>query len=98
MAVYNPPASGQFRKVPMTNKRALLLALLTAFSAISLGAQSAAPQPDWKAVEVEAMRHYQELIRFDTSATERAAAEYLKEVLGQNGIAAQILFKDPERP
>ena len=57
-----------------------------------------ASQPDWKAVEPEALRHYQSLIQFDTSASERKEAEYLKEVLDQNGIPAQILFKDPERP
>jgi acetylornithine deacetylase/succinyl-diaminopimelate desuccinylase-like protein len=55
-------------------------------------------QPDWKIAEPEALRHYQSLIQFDTSASERKAAEYLKQVLDQNGIPAQILFKDPERP
>ena len=44
------------------------------------------------------MRHYQALIRFDTSAIEKAAAAYIKEVLDQNGIPAQIHSKDPERP
>ena len=44
------------------------------------------------------MRHYQALIRFDTSATEKAAAAYIKEVLDQSGIAAEVVFKDPERP
>ena len=44
------------------------------------------------------MRHYQALIRFDTSATEKAAAAYIKEVLDQNGIPARIHSKDPERP
>jgi acetylornithine deacetylase/succinyl-diaminopimelate desuccinylase-like protein len=57
-----------------------------------------ADQPDWNAVDEESLRHYQALIRFDTSASERKAAEYLKEVLDQNGIPAQVLFKDPERP
>jgi acetylornithine deacetylase/succinyl-diaminopimelate desuccinylase-like protein len=57
-----------------------------------------AGQPDWKVVEPEALRHYQSLIQFDTSASERKAAEYLKQVLDQAGISAQILFKDPERP
>jgi acetylornithine deacetylase/succinyl-diaminopimelate desuccinylase-like protein len=67
-------------------------------STAALAAQGAAPPQDWKAVEDEAMRHYQALIRFDTSATEKAAAVYIKEVLDQNGIPAQIHSKDPERP
>ena len=82
----------------MTTGRSLLLASLVAFSAVSLDAQGLAPQPDWKAIEDETMRHYQALLRFDTSASEKAAAAYLKQVLDQNGIPAQILFKDPERP
>ena len=82
----------------MTTRRSLLLASLAVSLVVPLVARSRAPQPDWKAVEDEAMRHYQALIRFDTSASERAAAEYLAQVLDQNGIPAQIHFKDPERP
>ena len=54
--------------------------------------------PDWGPAEEEALRHYQSLIRFDTSASERKAAEYVRQVLEQSGIPAQVLFKDPERP
>src|SRR6187549_2938340 len=71
-------------------------ALLFVFTA-TLAAQTIA-QPDWKTVEDAALRHYQALIRFDTSATERAEAEYVKRVLDDNGIPATILFTDPERP
>jgi acetylornithine deacetylase/succinyl-diaminopimelate desuccinylase-like protein len=80
-------------------RRALLSASIVICAAVSLAAQGAAPrQLDWKAVEDETMRHYQALIRFDTSATEKAAAEYIKQALDQAGIPVQILFKDPERP
>jgi acetylornithine deacetylase/succinyl-diaminopimelate desuccinylase-like protein len=82
----------------MTTKRFLRPALLAGLSAVSLAAQGRVPQPDWRAVEEESMRHYQALIRFDTSATERAAAEYIAQVLDQAGIPARILVKDPERP
>lgn len=82
----------------MTTRRSLLLALLAACSAVSLVAQDPARPPDWKAVEDETMRQYQALIRFDTSASERAAAEYIKQLFDQNGISAQIHAKDPERP
>ncbi|HVG84328.1 MAG TPA: M20/M25/M40 family metallo-hydrolase [Vicinamibacterales bacterium] len=82
----------------MITRHSLLLAALAMVSTAALAAQGAAPPPDWKAVEDESMRHYQALIRFDTSATEKAAAAYIKEVLGENGIPAQIHSKDPERP
>jgi acetylornithine deacetylase/succinyl-diaminopimelate desuccinylase-like protein len=55
-------------------------------------------QPDWKGIEEETMRHYQSLIRFDTTAKERPAAEYLKKVLDDNGIPAQLLSLEPDRP
>lgn len=82
----------------MTTNRSLRLALLAGLCVVSLAAQGRVPQPDWRAVDEESMRHYQALIRFDTSATERAAAEYIAQVLDQAGIPAHILFKDPERP
>ena len=97
---YNPPASPSTLKVPMTRRPLPLaaLAVLVVSSLAALAAQGPATPPDWKALEDENLRHYQALIKFDTSASERAAAEYLKQVLDQNGIPARILFKDPERP
>src|SRR5688572_17715312 len=67
-------------------------------AAATLSAQGR-PQPlDWTAIEPEALEIYQTLIRFDTSATERLEAEYLKRLFDQHGIPAQVLSKDPERP
>ena len=57
-----------------------------------------AGQPDWKAVEEETMRHYQSLVRIDTTAKELPAAAYLKKVLDDNGIPAQMLSLEPDRP
>ena len=62
------------------------------------GRAGPAASPDWTAVEGEALGYYQALLRFDTSATERAEAEYLKRVLDEHGIPARILATDPERP
>jgi acetylornithine deacetylase/succinyl-diaminopimelate desuccinylase-like protein len=61
-------------------------------------AQSATP--DWHAVEDETMRHYQALLRLDTSnppGNETRAAQYIKDVLAREGIPAQILASDPSR-
>src|SRR4029453_18673436 len=49
-------------------------------------------------VEAEALSLYQRLLQFDSTASERAEAEYLKRLLDDNGIPARILSKDPERP
>lgn len=59
---------------------------------------AAQTQPDWAQVETETMRHYQALVRIDTTAKERPAAEYVKQVLDQNGIPAQLLAMEPDRP
>jgi len=61
-------------------------------------ALSAQSGPDWQKVEDETMRHYQALLRMDTVAKERPAAEYIKQVLDQNGIPAQIYALEPDRP
>jgi len=87
----------------MTSSRGLfrgrLLALAFAACMVtSPGAQGRPAQPDWPTVEAEALGHYQALLRFDTSVTERAEAEYLKRVLDEQGIPARILATDPERP
>ena len=76
-----------------------LFLLMCAFGAV-LGAQT--PQsPDWARVEEETMRHFQTLLRFDTSdppGTEIAAAEYLKKVLEAEGIPVQTFALEPARP
>jgi acetylornithine deacetylase/succinyl-diaminopimelate desuccinylase-like protein len=79
-------------------RKSLLGAALAVVSSASLASQTPPQPPDWKMVEEEALGVYQSLIRFDTSATERAAAEYIKQVLDREGIPARILFKDAERP
>src|SRR5262245_14995708 len=82
----------------------LLLAGVSAADALSIGArllaQSGSSQPDWKAIEAETMRHYQAVLRLDTSnppGNETQVAEYIKQVLDQEGIAAKVLALDPKR-
>src|SRR5881398_1715342 len=75
------------------------LAVLMAFSAVALSAQTS-PQPDWPKIEKEALEHFQTLVRFNTAdppGGERPAAEYLKQVLDANGIPAQILELEDKR-
>lgn len=62
-------------------------------------------QPDWTAVEAETMRHFQALLRFDTTdppttppGGEKPAVEYLKQVLEAEGIPVQLFALEPNRP
>jgi acetylornithine deacetylase/succinyl-diaminopimelate desuccinylase-like protein len=74
--------------------------LIPLLSAAVLAAQTPQP-PDWARVEDETMRHFQTLLRFDTSdppGTEIAAAEYLKKVLEAEGITVQTFALEPARP
>ena len=67
-------------------------------SAVLLRSQAPA-QPDWAKVDEELMRHFQALLRIDTSdppGKERPAAEYLKQVLDKEGIPAQLYALEPE--
>jgi acetylornithine deacetylase/succinyl-diaminopimelate desuccinylase-like protein len=65
---------------------------------MSLGAQSLPRSPDWPAVEREALEIYQALIRFDSSVTEKAEADWLKALFDKAGIPSQTFALDPQRP
>jgi acetylornithine deacetylase/succinyl-diaminopimelate desuccinylase-like protein len=67
------------------------------------GAASAqrAKQPDWPAAEAEALKHFQNLVRMDTSdppGNEKPAAAYLEQVLLHEGIPVQVFALEPNRP
>ncbi len=77
---------------------AVLGALLAAGSL--RGADVVVPA-DWALVDEEAMRHFQALLRLDTSdppGNEAPAVEYLKRVLDAEGIETKVLALDPKRP
>jgi acetylornithine deacetylase/succinyl-diaminopimelate desuccinylase-like protein len=55
---------------------------------------------DWKAATDEALLHFKELLRIDTTnppGNERAAADYLARVLDREGIGYQIVESEPTR-
>jgi acetylornithine deacetylase/succinyl-diaminopimelate desuccinylase-like protein len=75
----------------------LITTLLTAGFAGSARAQAPI---DWKAVEAETLRHFQALVRIDTSnppGNETRAVEYVKQVLDKEGIPYQVFAGDPNR-
>jgi len=85
--------TGRSRRSP--ERLALLIAGLTA---VAVTAQTA---PDWKSIEEETLRHYQSVLRLDTSnppGNERLVADYVKGVFDKEGIAAEIFALDANRP
>jgi acetylornithine deacetylase/succinyl-diaminopimelate desuccinylase-like protein len=78
----------------MTRLIFVLAATLTAAPAV-------AQQVDWKAVEDEAMRHFQAVVKMDTSdppGNEKPAAEYVKQMLEKEGIPVQVFAVEGHRP
>jgi acetylornithine deacetylase/succinyl-diaminopimelate desuccinylase-like protein len=77
-----------------------LILLCASMASVSLLAQSGAPQPDWPKVEEETMRHYQAVLRLDTSnppGNEHLVVDYLKQLFDKEAIPAQIFALDPNR-
>jgi acetylornithine deacetylase/succinyl-diaminopimelate desuccinylase-like protein len=87
----------------MKSRLVRTLFIVATASAAALPAQPVAQAPDWSAIEAETLRHFQALLRFDTSdppGTEKAAVDYLRQVLEREGIAVQTfaLPNEPHRP
>jgi acetylornithine deacetylase/succinyl-diaminopimelate desuccinylase-like protein len=79
---------------------ALLLAAATAAS-VTASTTQAPGQPDWPAIEAETLRHFQALLRFDTSdppGREREAADYLAGMLRAEGIEVTEFATEDHRP
>ena len=77
-----------------------ILSLLLCFALLPTSAVQAV-QPDWTKVDEETMRHFQALVRMDTSdppGNEAPAVAYLKGVLENEGIETQVFALDPKRP
>jgi len=58
-------------------------------------------QSDQAKIEEETMRHFQAILRLDTSnppGNEKLVVDYLKRVLEQEGIEAKVFALDPQRP
>jgi acetylornithine deacetylase/succinyl-diaminopimelate desuccinylase-like protein len=73
------------------------LVILLSLLSISASAQA----PNWSQLEAETMRHFQAILRLDTSnppGNEGIVVEYLKGVLEQAGIETKLFANDPKRP
>src|SRR4051794_21032875 len=79
--------------------RRMIVPVILALAASTTAARAQAPV-DWKAVEAETLRHFQALVRLDTSnppGNETRAVEYLQQVLDREGIPYQVFASDPNR-
>ena len=68
--------------------------------AFGLLAHAQYPELDWRAAEAEIMRHYQAVLRLDTTnppGNEHLVVEYLKQVFDVEGIPSQTFALDPNR-
>ena len=68
-------------------------------SGIALAQRS--KEPDWPVAEAEALKHFQNLVRMDTSdppGGEKPAADYLQQVLLHEGIPVQVFALEANRP
>lgn len=78
---------------------ACLAALLLTVAAVPRAQQPSAV--DWAAAEEETMRHFQAVLRMDTSdppGGEKPVADYLTAVLEREGISVQTFALEPNRP
>ena len=64
-------------------------------------AQAQTKQPDWVKVQEETMKHFQAILRINSSiatGNEAPVVDYLKSVLDKEGISNQVFFNDPRHP
>ena len=74
--------------------------LSTAIALLLMTALAGAQAPTGAAFEAETLRHFQALLRIDTSSppgNETKAVDYLKQVFEKEGIPYQVFAKDPSR-
>src|SRR5687768_12845082 len=82
-------------------RRSIPLALLLLAALVSRPAGQTPAEPAWTAIEEETMRHFQALVRMDTSdppGGEKPAADYLRMVLEREGIPVEMFALEPARP
>jgi acetylornithine deacetylase/succinyl-diaminopimelate desuccinylase-like protein len=75
--------------------------ILVCVASLMVSTAAAQSQPDWKRVEEETMRHFQALVRMDTTdppGNETPAADYIRQVFEREGIPAQVFALEQHRP
>lgn len=78
----------------------LIAALFLLLSVVTLAAQTPG-RPEWTAIEAETLKHFQAVLRFDSSdppGREREVVDYLAGVLKAEGIEVQEFSNQAHRP
>jgi acetylornithine deacetylase/succinyl-diaminopimelate desuccinylase-like protein len=82
----------------MVRNNRRLVALLLSLTTVCANAQ---PRPDRAAIDAEALRHFQALVRMDTQSppgNEKPAADYVAQVLEREGVPVQVFALEAHRP
>ena len=86
---------------PRVNLRRMRITLLVAaLASTSLLAQNQR-QPDWAKLDEETMRHFQAILKIDSTdppGREAGVVDYVKQVLEKDGIPVQVFAKEAHRP
>jgi acetylornithine deacetylase/succinyl-diaminopimelate desuccinylase-like protein len=96
-----PCLEAPLKRCPTPVKYGLGLLLAAAMFLVAHPIAQTLAGPDWKMLEDEIMRHFQAVLRLDTSnppGNEHLAVDYVRQVLDREGIPAQIFALDPARP
>ncbi len=68
---------------------------------LCFSAQAQTKQPDWSKLQDETMKHFQAILRINSSiatGSEAPVVEYLKSVLDKEGIPSKVFSNDPKHP
>jgi len=85
----------------MQTFKRLSVVLSTFLVIICSSAQAQNKQPDWIRLQEETMKHFQAILRINSSiatGSEAPVVEYLKSVLEKEGISTSVYFNDPSHP
>ena len=68
---------------------------------LCFSAQAQTKQPDWTRLQEETMKHFQAMLRINSSTatgSEAPVVDYLKSVLDREGISVKVFASDPKHP
>ena len=76
-------------------------AAIAVLATTTLAAQGQAPAPASSSLDDELIRHYQAVLRMDTTdppGREQPVVDYLKQALEREGIPVEVFALEPHRP
>ncbi len=85
----------------MQNFKRLSVILTIFLVMLCSSAQAQNKQPDWVRLQDETMKHFQAILRINSSiatGSEAPVVDYLKSVLDKEGISTKVYFNDPRHP